>query len=323
MDDKKQPIVIKKVVKHQGHHGGAWKVAYADFVTAMMAFFLLMWLLGSTTPQQRAGLSQFFTNPSAIQGPGGASTSMIKLGGTQDMPTGPTQETSLGGSPRPNQSALAREAARRDLQRLQTLEVKLKDAIDKSQALKPFKDQLLINLTPEGLRIQIIDKENRPMFQQGRAVLMPYADIILKRIGTFLETVPNKISITGSTDAVKFRNGTMSNWLLSAERANAAREALIAGGMPKNRVAQLVGLSDTVLFNKKDPYAAVNRRISIIVLNKKAEATVARADQYAIGGKSAKSAPVSLGAKVAGSHSSGVTSPPAGISSAQTAPTTH
>lgn len=305
MDDKKQPIVIKKVYNTHGHHGGAWKVAYADFVTAMMAFFLLMWLLGSTTPQQRVGLSKFFTNPSAIQGPGGASTSMIKLGGTQNMPTGPTQETSLGGSPTPSQAQLSREAAMLDRQRLKALEMQLKEAIAKSQVLKPYKDQLKIDLTPEGLRIQIVDRQNRPMFQQGSAELMPYAKQILEKVGTFLKTVPNKVIITGSTDAYRFRNGQMSNWLLSAERANSARVALIAGGMPKNRVAEIVGLSDTVLFDKKNPYAAVNRRISIIVLNQKAEKAVARANRYAVGANAsspAKTTAASPGTAGANTH---------------------
>ncbi|WP_455385275.1 flagellar motor protein MotB [Acidihalobacter prosperus] len=283
MDDKKQPIVIKKVVKSHGHHGGAWKVAYADFVTAMMAFFLLMWLLGSTTPEQRAGVSQFFKNPSAIQGPGGASTSMIKLGGTKDMVTGPKQEASIGGSPQPSPEQLSKQAEQLDRQRLQTLEVKLKQAIDKSQALKPFKDQLLIDITPEGLRIQIVDKENRPMFDLGSAALKPYARSILEHIGSFLNQVPNHISITGHTDAHRYLNKDLSNWDLSTQRANAARRALVAGGMHADKVARIVGLGDTVLFDKANPLAAVNRRISIIVLNKKAEAAMARGNRYASG----------------------------------------
>ncbi len=283
MDDKKQPIVIKKVVNSHGHHGGAWKVAYADFVTAMMAFFLLMWLLGSTTPQQRSGVSQFFKNPSAIQGPGGASTSMIKLGGTKDMVTGPKQEASIGGSRQPTPAELAKQAEQLDRQRLQTLEVKLKQAIDKSQALKPFKDQLLIDITPEGLRIQIVDKENRPMFDLGSAALKPYARAILQHIGSFLNQVPNRISITGHTDAHRFLNTDLSNWDLSTQRANAARRALVAGGMHADKVARIVGLGDTVLFDKAHPFAAINRRISIIVLNKQAEAAMARGERYASG----------------------------------------
>ncbi|AOV17740.1 flagellar motor protein MotB [Acidihalobacter aeolianus] len=283
MDDKKQPIVIKKVFKGHGHHGGAWKVAYADFVTAMMAFFLLMWLLGSTSKSQQQGISNFFKHPSAIQGPGGASTSMIKLGGTKDMPTGPTQMHSIGGSRAPTQEEIRRAAEEKERQRMQTLEVELRKAINRSQALRPFKDQLLIDITPEGLRIQIVDKENRPMFDLGSDVLMPYARAILERIGDFLNHVPNKISITGHTDAHQFLNANMSNWELSTERANAARRALIAGGMDKGKVARIVGLGDTVLFDKKNPLAAVNRRISIIVLNKQTEEAMAKGDAYLTG----------------------------------------
>ena len=297
MDDKKQPIVIKKVVNSHGHHGGAWKVAYADFVTAMMAFFLLMWLLGSTTPQQRSGVSQFFKNPSAIQGPGGASTSMIKLGGTKDMATGPKQEVSIGGSPQPTAQQLSKQAEQLDRQRLQTLEVKLKQAIDKSQALKPFKDQLLIDITPEGLRIQVVDKENRPMFDLGSAVLKPYAQAILEHIGAFLNQVPNRISITGHTDAHRYLNNDLSNWDLSTQRANAARRALVAGGMHADKVARIVGLGDTVLFDKAHPLAAINRRISIIVLNKQAEAAMARGDRYASGKNTVPVLPTPAAAK--------------------------
>ncbi|OBS08577.1 flagellar motor protein MotB [Acidihalobacter prosperus] len=283
MDDKKQPIVIKKVVKGHAHHGGAWKVAYADFVTAMMAFFLLMWLLGSSTKPQREGISDFFKHPSAIQGPGGASTSMIKLGGTKDMPTGPTQMHSLGGARAPTAEEMRKAAEAREHQRMQTLEVELRKAIDRSQALRPFKDQLLIDITPEGLRIQIVDKENRPMFDLGSDILKSYARRILEKIGDFLNHVPNKISITGHTDAHRFLNADMSNWELSTERANAARRALIAGGMNSDKVARIVGLGDTVLFDKQNPLAAVNRRISIIVLNKQTEAAMAKGDAYVSG----------------------------------------
>jgi len=276
-EDKKQPIVIKKkVVKGHGHHGGAWKVAYADFVTAMMAFFLLMWLVGSTTREQRAGISDFFKNPSPMQGPGGASTSMIKLGGTRDMPSSPVQMQNLGSTMTPDKA----DAEKRDRVRLQSLEVELKKAIDRSQALKPYKDQLFIDITPEGLRIQIVDRENRPMFDIGSASLKPYARTILEKIGTFLNKVPNRISITGHTDAHRYLSTGMSNWDLSTQRANAARRALISGGMLPDKVARVVGLGDTVLFDKKNPMAAVNRRISIIVLSHKAEAAMKKGDKY-------------------------------------------
>lgn len=320
MDDKKQPIVIKKVVKGHAHHGGAWKVAYADFVTAMMAFFLLMWLLGSTTKPQRAGISDFFKHPSAIQGPGGASTSMIKLGGTQDMPTGPTQMHSIGGARAPTPEELEKATQARERQRMQTLEVELRKAIDRSQALRPFKDQLLIDITPEGLRIQIVDKENRPMFDLGSDILKSYARTILEKIGDFLNHVPNKISITGHTDAHLFLNADMSNWELSTERANAARRALIAGGMDKTKVARIVGLGDTVLFDKQNPLAAVNRRISIIVLNKQTEAAMAKGDAYVSGATSKPATSASTptpGGGAAVNHPE-ISAPPAGSAASPT-----
>ncbi len=278
MDDKKQPIVIKRI-KKGGHaaHGGAWKVAYADFVTAMMAFFLLMWLLGSTTKAQKRGISDWFQNPTGIQGPGGASTSMIQLGGTMDMPTGEGKKTNKE-SPSNNkarQRVLIAEKAL-DKRRLDALMQQIKKAIDKSQALKPFKDQLLLDITPEGLRIQIVDKENRPMFDSGSPKLKWYTTEILHEIGKTINQVPNKISITGHTDATPYSNAVhdYTNWELSADRANAARRALIAGGMNSDKVAQVVGLASTVLFDKANPFSPINRRISIIVMNKATEKAI-------------------------------------------------
>ncbi len=291
-DDKKQPIVIKKVYAAHGHHGGAWKVAYADFVTAMMAFFLLMWILGSTSPKQREGMSQFFKNPSAIQGPGGASTSMIKLGGTRNRVTGPTQEASIGGAPqKPTRQQLLKEAEQLDHKRLLQLEKEIKHAIDTNPLLKPYKNQLYVDITPQGLRIQLVDMRKRSMFAKGSAGLMPYAKKIFERLGRFLNQVPNKISIVGNTDAYKYLNHNMSNWQLSTERANAAHTALLMGGMHSGKVASIVGLGATGLFNKKNPYSPLNRRISLIVLNKKTEMAMSRANQYGKSGKKAISLP--------------------------------
>lgn len=278
-DDKKQPIVIKKVYNGHGHHGGAWKVAYADFVTAMMAFFLLMWILGSTSPKQRQALSQYFKNPSAVQGPGGASTSMIKLGGTRDMVKGPTQAPSIGGSPEKPKNLL-KAAEQLDMQRLRELEKTIKNAIESSMLLKPFKNQIRIQLTTEGLRIQLIDNKKRSMFALGSAKPMPYTEKILETIGKFLNTVPNEISVIGNTDAYQYHIKNMNNWQLSTERANAAVNLLLMGGMKKKKIASVVGLGATDLFNKKNPYSPLNRRISIIVLNKKTEMEMAHANQY-------------------------------------------
>ncbi len=274
MEDKKQPIIVKRIKKGgHGHHGGAWKVAYADFVTAMMAFFLLMWLLGSTTEAQKRGISDWFQNPTGIQGPGGASTSMIQLGGTQDMPTGEGKKT-MEDSPadKAKERVVIKEKAE-DKRRLDELLQRLKEAIDKSQALKPFKDQLLLDITPEGLRIQIVDKENRPMFALGSPELKWYTKEILYEIAETINQVPNKISITGHTDATPFSSDRRdySNWELSADRANAARRALIQGGMNPDKIGRVVGLASTVLFDKANPYSPINRRISIIVMNKATE----------------------------------------------------
>ncbi|HEY3326611.1 MAG TPA: flagellar motor protein MotB, partial [Novimethylophilus sp.] len=280
-EDNIQPIIVKKIKKGgHGHHGGAWKIAYADFVTAMMAFFLLMWLLGSTTKEQKQAISDYFNNPSAVSGPGGASTSMIKIGGGKDV-THSEGDTKKGSNkderpketqPAPKKAEVG-EITKDDKQRLLELKKELENAIDASEALKPFKDQLLLEITKEGLRIQIIDKENRPMFNSGSSVMQPYASEILKEIGKVINHVPNKISLSGHTDATPYSkfSGIYTNWELSADRSNASRRALISGGMDEDKVARVVGLSSAVLFDKDNPYNPINRRISIIVLNKETE----------------------------------------------------
>jgi chemotaxis protein MotB len=281
-DDKKQPIVIKKINKGgHGHHGGSWKVAYADFVTAMMAFFLLLWLLGISDEMQREGISDYFKNPTGIKGPGGASTSLIKLGGAKELAKGDTKQRDPQTKPKDDVKKL--EELKQDKARLDQLLKKLKAAIETSANLKKFKDQLLLEITAEGLRIQIIDKENRPMFGLGSATLKSYTVQILREISkTIYSEVPNRVSITGHTDATPFAKGYVeyesrdgeeltreySNWELSADRANAARRELIKSGMPKQQLGRVVGLASSVLFNKEDPHSPVNRRISIVVMNK-------------------------------------------------------
>jgi chemotaxis protein MotB len=279
-EDNTQPIIVKKIKKGGGgHHGGAWKIAYADFVTAMMAFFLLMWLLGSTTKEQKSAISDFFNNPSPIAGPGGASTSMIKIGGGKDI-TYSEGDTKNGSNPdphpkntQPSPKAEVGQITQTDKERLQQLKHELEGAIDASEALKPFKDQLLLEITKEGLRIQIIDKENRAMFASGSSTLQPYATQLLREIGKVVNHVPNRISLSGHTDATPYSkfSGMYTNWELSSDRSNASRRALIDGGMAEEKVARVVGLSSAVLFDKANPTNPINRRISIIVLNKETE----------------------------------------------------
>ena len=273
LDDKKQPIIIKKIKKHgHGHHGGAWKVAYADFVTAMMAFFLLMWLLGSTARAERAGISDFFKDPSAIQGPGGASTSMIKLGGSMEVPRGKDEPLKNN----PKTPKISEKEALQDKARLNKLMEALKEQIENSPALQAFKDQLLLDITSEGLRIQIVDKKGRPMFDLGSSQLKSYTKVILHEIARTINKVPNHISISGHTDATPFtgERPDYTNWELSADRANAARRELIAGGMSQEKIGRVVGLASSVPFNNKDPYDPMNRRISIVVLNKATEQAI-------------------------------------------------
>jgi chemotaxis protein MotB len=278
---EKSTVIVRRVKKIQAaaHHGGAWKVAYADFVTAMMAFFLVMWLVGATTTKQRESISEYFRNPSPLvgrspapapgmNGPGGASNSMIKLGGTMEIPRG------QGPDPFNKKAAGRTEEERKaeEKRQLESLMQDLQEAIAKSQALEPFKDQLLLDLTPDGLRIQIVDQQNRPMFDMGSAKLKDYTGGLLGELATFINQVPNHISVTGHTDTTAYNNVRgYSNWELSADRANAARRALVEGGMAEEKVSRVVGLSSSVLFDKTNPQNPINRRISIVVMTHDAE----------------------------------------------------
>ena len=163
--------------------------------------------------------------------------------------------------------------AKMDAERLKGLKAKIEAAIESNATLKQFKKQLLLDITTEGLRIQMVDEKNRPMFALARADLQPYTREILHEIGLALNGVPNRISLSGHTDATPYGLGEKgySNWELSADRANASRRELIYGGMDETKVLRVVGLSSSVLFDKEDPFNPVNRRISIIVMNKKTE----------------------------------------------------
>ena len=252
MSESKPTVVIRRVrkVKRGGHHGGAWKVAYADFVTAMMAFFLVLWLMAATSKPERAAISEYFRNPSPLSGssatpapgmagPGGASTSMIKLGGATDVSRGNSND------PFQNQQEAVPtpvQEREREKQRLEALKQELQEAISQSQALEPFKDQLLLDITPEGLRIQSVDQQNRPMFDLGSARLMPYTQSILQELSHFIGQVPNRISLTGHTDTTAYSTRLgYSNWELSADRANAARRTLLEAGMDEAKVARVSG----------------------------------------------------------------------------------
>lgn len=292
MSDDVRPIVIKRIKKVAGgHHGGAWKLAYADFVTAMMAFFLLMWLLGSTSSGDLKGIAEFFLNPLKVGMSGGSgagdATSILK-GGGKDLTSSSGQVKSGDVQARKKAPSLKeakaeelrKEFEQREKATLSGLKQSIERLIENNSMLRQFKNQLLIDVTPEGLRIQIIDEQNRPMFDTSSAELKPYSRVILREIGKALNAVPNKVSFSGHTDAAQFGGGEkgFSNWELSANRANASRREMIAGGMDENKVLRVVGLSSTVLFDKNDPLSSANRRINIVVLNKRTEEAMLQED---------------------------------------------
>jgi chemotaxis protein MotB len=287
-EDTARPIIVVKKKKNAaGHHGGAWKVAYADFVTAMMAFFMVMWLVASVNKEQRSALFEYFKNPSMEEGhstkaapgqagPGGASTSLIKLGAGLDTPKIVIDlhtPTPAEAKEKERKEKERKEKEQKEKEQLESLLEELKQATALGQALEPFKDQLLLDITPEGVRIQIVDKQNRPMFDTGSSALKDYTTQILLEVAKYLNTVPNRISLSGHTDAKPYPGTTKfySNWELSADRANAARRALIAGGLDEQKVARVVGLASSVLFVKDEPLNPINRRISIIVMTRRAE----------------------------------------------------
>ena len=284
--ENNQPIIVKRVKKVAGgHHGGAWKIAFADFATAMMAFFMVMWLMSSATPEQKKLISGYFKDPIGFSE--SASPYVIDLGGS---PT-PSPDRTLNEQPQeaPGDEAKAdpkdpaeldaeqaeAKAEEVERERLELLLQELQTKVEQDPQLQRFKDQILFEITQDGLRIQIVDAENRPMFALGSAQLQPYFEDILFALTDTIKTVPNKISISGHTDAKPFAGaGGFGNWELSANRANAARRVLIAAGYDDAQVARVVGYASSALFDRDDPFNPVNRRIDIVVLTKKAQRNI-------------------------------------------------
>ncbi|MEK9950887.1 MAG: flagellar motor protein MotB [Curvibacter sp.] len=278
---KLQPIIVKKV-KKGGHaaHGGAWKIAYADFVTAMMAFFLLMWLLGSTSKGDLKGLSDYFSSPLKVAmagGSGAGASPSVLPGGGADL-TQVTGQNHQGESADPmrrkrNLELARAEAARQDARRLAALSARISAAISNNPRLRQYSNQIRLETTPDGLQIQIVDDQGRPMFTTGSAIVQPYMREILREIGAALNGVENRISLDGHTDQTPFAGGLQgySNWELSADRANASRRELVAAGMPEDKLLRVTGLASSTLLDPAHPTAPVNRRISILVLTREAE----------------------------------------------------
>lgn len=282
--ENNQPIIVKRVKKTAGgHHGGAWKIAFADFATAMMAFFLVMWLMSVATPEQKKLISGYFKDPIGFSE--SASPFVIDLGGSptpapdrtlnqqlEDQTEGEQPEIEPDQVDAEQVETLAEELER---ERLELLLQELQNKVEENPQLQRFKDQILFEITQDGLRIQIMDAENRPMFALGSARLQPYFEDILLAMADTIKDVPNKISISGHTDAKPFAGaGDFGNWELSSNRANAARRTLVAGGYDEEQVARVVGYASSALFDRDDPLNPVNRRIDIVVLTKKAQRAI-------------------------------------------------
>jgi chemotaxis protein MotB len=286
---KLQPIIIKRV-KKGGHaaHGGAWKIAYADFVTAMMAFFLLMWLLGSTTEGDKKGIADYFASPLKLalmaSGSGAGDAAHVIKGGGQDL-TRSTGQVKSGEVEAPrdtvNLHQLKAEQIRAEVARLENLQKKVEEALAANPELKALAAQIRMEMTADGLRIQILDEDGRPMFASGSAGVQPYMRRLLQAMGGILATVPNRLTLEGHTDAQPFAAGdrAYSNWELSADRANASRRELLSGGLPEEQVLRVQGLAASHPFDRRDPLAPTNRRISIVVMTREAEERVFRGPQ--------------------------------------------
>lgn len=272
-------IIIKKKKGHgHGHHGGSWKVAFADFMTAMMAFFLLLWLLETTTPGEQEAIAGYFKNPGNefIIGPGGADSGVLDLKPEQKEadPKDAEVENPIDSSGVLGKEIVVKEELLRqqfeaaELKQLEELRETLETEINSLNSVFEFlKEQILIDFTALGLRIQIVDKEQRPMFDVGSARLKNYSIDVLHALAPTLDKVPNKISITGHTDAVPYGAGaSYTNWELSADRANSARRALLEGGYPEAKVVTVQGMGSVAPFLADAPDDPINRRIAIIVL---------------------------------------------------------
>ncbi len=281
MAEQLQPIIIKKI-KKGGHvrHGGAWKLAYADFVTAMMAFFLLMWLLASTSETSRKGIADFFNNPYKISMEGGKEvgerTSMIQGGGS-DVVSHEEGQVKNGETIDVEQSSseeIEKKAEEIEKTKLASLKEKIQGNINKMPELNEFKEQVKLEITAEGLRILIVDDQKRPMYKLASAQTEPHIKQILHALAPAINELPNRVSLNGHTDALPFpaNQKGYTNWELSSDRANAARYELTEGGLEDNKILRVVGLSSSIPYSPTtDPLNPINRRISIIVMNKKTE----------------------------------------------------
>ncbi|QLA68102.1 flagellar motor protein MotB [Enterobacter pasteurii] len=267
-------IVKKSSGKKHDHHGGSWKIAYADFMTAMMAFFLVMWLLSSSSPEQRQQIAEYFKMPikaSLAQGNKNSLSDSVIPGGGDDM---------LKKEGEIFKQTLKKIDAQKSQMNLKSARQKLEDLIKIDPRLNNFKSNLRLSLTDAGLLIQITDSQDRPMFKIGGKTPEPYMVSILQALVPVLNDLPNRINITGHTDSLPYANGEVgySNWELSSDRANTARRILVNDGLASNKFMRVVGTADTMSQNNSQPDDPINRRISILVLSHEKEKQILQED---------------------------------------------
>jgi chemotaxis protein MotB len=286
LEKTEQTIVIKRVKKVAGGaHGGSWKIAFADFALALMSFFLVLWLIESTTNLEKMAIAGYFSDPTNLGAVGdGGTPYVLDLEGRplnvtnqgMNLSLVRQDENQLVESPPEIENPEFVELARlRQIETLENLRGQVEAEINLNQQFEWFKDSVTFEITEEGLMVQIIDRENRPLFDSSDARLRPYAMEILWSIGRIFGAVPNKISVFGHTDSAPFgTSDTYSNWELSSDRANSARRALVDGGVRPEQLAQIIGMADSVPMDTSDPLNPANRRIVIMVLNAVAESNL-------------------------------------------------
>lgn len=309
MKHNNHPIILVKKKKHKGHEGGhgSWKIAYADFMTALMAFFMVMWLISISTPSERASIAEYFKTPLKVALTGGSRNSesvSVIPGGGQD----PTQQSGEV------HKVVDMDAEKRKLEeiRLNRLREKLDQLIEADPRLKALRPHLIINMVEEGLRIQIIDSQNRPMFKTGSAEVEPYMRDILRAIAPILNDIPNRISLAGHTDDFQYASGDRgySNWELSTDRANASRRELVMGGLNPGKMLRVLGMADTMKLNNRGANDAVNRRISLLVLNHDTEMQIEKENSESDAAQISNGDPTSLKEIVAPTIPSGANNNP-------------
>jgi len=286
LEKTEQNVVIKRVKKVAGGaHGGAWKIAFADFALALMAFFLVLWLIESTTNLEKMAIAGYFSDPTNLGAVGDGGTPYVL-----DLQGRPLNVTNQGlnlslvrqdedpvvDSEQELENPEFVELARlRQMETMERLRGDVEAEINLNQQFEWFRDSVSFEVTEDGLLVQIIDREGRPLFDSAQSRLRPYAMEILWAMGRIFGAVPNKISVFGHTDSTPFTDEDVySNWELSADRANAARRALVDGGLQPEQIAQVVGMADSVHLDALDPLSAMNRRIVILVLNAVAQRRV-------------------------------------------------